>query len=94
VVVKIGTVAYKLDLPIASNIDPIFHVSQLKRMVSNSTLVSASLPDPTVVSYQVLEEVLESRLVKKGDTEVAQVLIKWSNMSQELATWEDREYLH
>jgi hypothetical protein len=37
--------------------------------------------------------ILDSRLVKKGDAEVVQVLLKWSNMSKSLATWEDKEDL-
>jgi hypothetical protein len=68
-------------------------MSQLKMMVSTTALVCPSLPDLAAVSYQVPEEVLDSRLMKKGDTEVAQVLIKWSNISRELATSEDKEDL-
>jgi hypothetical protein len=68
-------------------------MSQLKMMVSTTALVCPSLPDLAAVSYQVPEEVLDSRLMKKGDTEVAQLLIKWSNISRELATSEDKEDL-
>jgi hypothetical protein len=32
-------------------------------------------------------------MVRHGDTEVAQVLVKWSHMPEELATWEDTEAL-
>jgi hypothetical protein len=30
---------------------------------------------------------------KQGDTEVGQVLIKWSRMGEDLATWKDNESL-
>ena len=35
------------------------------------------------------EKVLSRRLVKKGNAAVLQVLIKWSNIPEASATWED-----
>jgi len=43
VIVKVGTVAYKLDLPTAYMVHPVFHVSQLKKHVGNQ-IVQRSLP--------------------------------------------------
>jgi hypothetical protein len=34
-------------------------------------------------------EILDRRLVKKGNKAVSQVLIRWSNIPHESATWED-----
>lgn len=34
-------------------------------------------------------EVLDRRLVKKGNRAVTQVLVRWSNIPPESATWED-----
>lgn len=35
------------------------------------------------------EAILERRLVKKGNTAVPQVRMKWSHLSADSATWED-----
>jgi hypothetical protein len=85
---KIGSVAYKLNLPADSAIYPVFHISQLKKLVRTSA-DSSVLPNDHV-EYQVPEKVLVTRVKKNGTAEVTQVLIKWSHMSEELATWEDK----
>ncbi|CAD6340968.1 unnamed protein product [Miscanthus lutarioriparius] len=85
---KIGAVAYKLELPSTSSIHPVFHVSLLKPASSSVPAVSARLPDPDN-NMQVPERVLQSRLQQRGTHSVKQLLIKWSDLDDELATWED-----
>jgi hypothetical protein len=46
-----------------------------------------------VVAYQVPELILGTGMVRRGDADIAQILMKWFNMSAELATWEDKEAL-
>jgi hypothetical protein len=73
---KIRTVAYGLALPVSSVVHPLFHASQLKKLVSKK-VISSHIPDASI-EYQVLEEILDTRMKKQGDTEITQVLIKWS----------------
>lgn len=83
---RIGSVAYRLELPPSASIHPVFHVSQLKKAVGDQD-VSPVLPDSSAY-YQVPERVLQRRL-SPGDRPVLQGLIKWSGMPSSLATWEN-----
>ncbi|PNX87071.1 hypothetical protein L195_g043156, partial [Trifolium pratense] len=42
---------------------------------------------------EVEEKLLGSRIVRQGDTEVVQSLIKWKHKSMEEVTWENNELL-
>ena len=87
----VGTAAYKMSLPLDSKIHNVFHVSQLKPFLPDhspvfsdiSTLVDLSAHDTAP------ECILDCRLVKKGNTAVPQVLIKWSKIPASSTTWED-----
>jgi hypothetical protein len=57
IVDRIGAVAYRLALPPSNAIHLVFHVSQLKKFISDNTQVSTQLPDET----QVLEAILDTR---------------------------------
>jgi hypothetical protein len=72
-------------------VHPVFHISQLKAFTPNHVPVFSTLPRYEDLSKQgvVPLEILERRLVKKGNKAVSQVLIRWSNIPQESATWED-----
>lgn len=89
---KVGPVAYKLDLPPTASIHPVFHVSQLKKMVSSTTQVAHSIPDLDN-SLQFSEQILAKKLISKGVHPVHQVLIKWSGWPASLTTWKDLEAL-
>lgn len=88
---KIGSAAYSLALPDHSLVHPVFHVSQLKAHVPANIPVFSVLPQPVVLDAAdvVPEEILDRRLVKKGNAAQVQVLIKWTSLPADHATWED-----
>ena len=57
-------------------------------MSSPVLAVFARLPDSDN-NMQVPEHVLMSRLHQRGTHSVKKLLIKWSDLDEELATWED-----
>ena len=38
-------------------------------------------------------EILQQRVIRRGSSSLVHVLVRWSNSSDELATWEDKETL-
>lgn len=92
---RVGKVAYKLQLPDGSLVHPVFHISQLKEHRPDYTPVFSELPNlPTLdLKDTVPERILDRRMVKKGNAAITQVLIKWTQLPEESATWEDWEVL-
>jgi hypothetical protein len=92
---KIGTVAYKLDLPASSRIYPIFHVSHLKKKLGDHITPLPELPILTSEGTLAPEPkaVLDRRLKKKGKRAGAELLIQWKGTTEQDVTWEDLEYL-
>jgi hypothetical protein len=84
----VGSVAYKLDLPESSQIHNVVHVSLLKKAIRLSIPVSSQLPPPLDLLQAVCEptQVLQRRLVRKGNITVPQVLVRWGNLPLHLAT--------
>jgi hypothetical protein len=85
---RIGQVAYRLQLPESSSIHPVFHVSQLKNVISAADKVTDYFPDD-LTSPKVPESILQKRVLHHGLTPVQQVLVKWSGWPASMATWED-----
>jgi hypothetical protein len=86
-------VAYRLELPEHASIHPVFHVSQLKKAMGSKHQVILTMPADFAL-HLAPEQILQSRLVRRGHNQVQQVLVKWNNLPSELATWEDFEALH
>lgn len=91
VVEKIGSVAYKLELPEGSMVHPVFHVSLLKKRVGSQQVVTTGLPKIGVegqfLVYPV--QILQRRMIKKNNKAAVQWLVQWSHSVPEDASWED-----
>ncbi|GAU35592.1 hypothetical protein TSUD_295280 [Trifolium subterraneum] len=93
VTAKIGSIAYKLQLPSTARIHPVFHISQLKKFNGSATDPYYPLSDTTTVLGPLLqpESILKVRTILKGPLLVPQVLVKWQDIDESLATWEDKK---
>lgn len=85
---KVGSVAYRLQLPDSSTVHPVFHVSQLKLAVGRTHTVVPHLP-ADLDAVQVPLRVLQRRMVDRGGEHIAQVKVCWSGLDPALASWED-----
>lgn len=73
---RIGKVAYKLKLPPASAIHPVFHVSQLKKKIPATAHVS----DPTKASSSPIPvAILQRKMVKRGNVAAVKLLVQWDS---------------
>ena len=83
---QINAVAYKLELPEDCRIHPVFHTSQLRKVVGQPDQV---LPLPSALSedFEWLVEPSEVKNVKNEGNELL-VLIKWKGLPDFEATWE------
>jgi hypothetical protein len=87
----IGAVTYHLDLPPASLIHPVFHISQLKEYHPDYSPVFSKLLVQVNFSKEMLqpELILKRRLVQKGNAAIPQVRVKWLQLPVSAATWDD-----
>ncbi|KAJ1296335.1 hypothetical protein BS78_01G292600 [Paspalum vaginatum] len=86
---KINEVTYKLALPHSSSVHPLFHVSMLKKAPPTGSQVTDVLPNLDA-SLQFPVRILGRRVVQRGTSSVAHVLVQWSGWPKSMATWEDR----
>lgn len=89
----IGDVAYKLDLPEGAKVHPVFHVSQLKKVVGDRA-VQPELPPQMTDNLElklVPEVVLGVRQGHKEQGQMMEALIKWKGSPAFDSTWEDFE---
>lgn len=95
VLARIGPAAYRLKLPPDSKIHNVFHISQLKPFTANYSPVFTDLPPLMDLSSGSFlpEEILERRMVKKGNAAIPQIKVRWSSFSDDCATWEDYHVL-
>jgi hypothetical protein len=88
---RIGAVAYKLQLPPAAKVHPVFHVSQLKPFTAKYSPVFSELPLVPALDASSArpQHILDRRMVRDGQSAAVQILVKWSHLPPNEATWED-----
>nr|KYP48389.1 Retrotransposable element Tf2 [Cajanus cajan] len=86
---RIGEVAYKLELPPQSKVHNVFHVSQLKKHIGNTT-ASSNLPFQAEDAFYEKEPelILDRMTIKRKGVAVTKVLVKWKHKLPEDSTWE------
>ena len=87
---KIGSVAYKLELPPPSHNHPVFHVSYLKKVIGTNIRAQTVLPELDMEGSIILEP---EAILNKGtrplrSQAITEVLIQWHGMQPEDATWQ------
>ena len=88
---RFGSVAYRLEFPSSSQINPVFHVSYLKKKLEDWIQQLATLP-PTNSDGEVIPEpemVRDQRMRQQGGRALTEVLIKWVGLSEEENSWEN-----
>jgi hypothetical protein len=92
---RIGQVAYKLLLLDGCSIHPVFHVSQLKKHIRDKVIQQRNLPltDADGNIHMKPNTMLQRRLIPQNNEQVVQWLIKWVNLPETAAMWEDADYI-
>ena len=95
IIQRIGEVAYKLELPPEmSLVHPVFHVSMLKKVVGDPTLI---VPVETIevnkkLTYEEIPiSMIDSQVRKLRNKEITSVKVLWRNQQVQEATWEAEE---
>ncbi|XP_021721324.1 uncharacterized protein LOC110688872 [Chenopodium quinoa] len=91
-VMKVGKVAYKLDLPNElERVHNVFHVSQIRKYIPDVTHVLQ--PETIEMNENLTYEerpvkILDSKVRSTRNKDVSIVKVLWSNQKTEEATWE------
>ena len=92
---KIGAMTYKLELPAASRLHPVFHVSCLKKVIGDKLPVQTILQKLDEEGKIILEPeaVTKTRTRQLRNRSISEYLIKWKNLFVEDSTWEDENFI-
>ena len=84
-----------MELPVASRVHPVFHVSCLKKVIGDKLPVQTILLELDEEGKIILEPeaVIETRTRQLRNRSISEYLIKWNNLSAEDSTWEDENFI-
>ena len=89
---RVGKVAYEVELPSElSSVHPIFHVSMLRKHISDAVVVDSSVSadiQENLSFDEIPVEILDFSVRRLRNKEVPLVKVLWRNQSVEGATWE------
>ncbi|KAL0437391.1 UNVERIFIED_CONTAM: Transposon Tf2-11 polyprotein [Sesamum radiatum] len=90
---RIGTIAYRIELPSWWKIHNVFHVSQLKKYSADKEDDTRNQPsrsqlELTKTKEKVGEEILNHRVTRTAKREHTEYLVKWMGCSSDENTWE------
>lgn len=88
IIAKVGVLAYKLALPEEATIHPVFHVSQLKKLVGPHHTVILHTPKFSGLFEWLVEPQLIRGYRQHPVTQVWEVLVQWKGLPIHDATWE------
>ena len=88
-----GEVAYELDFPIESEVDNIFHVSHLKKVLEHHIFPSIVLPplDDEEKLVLVPEAIIDFKERNLRQCTIREYLVKWKDLLVEDSTWENED---
>eukprot|EP00253_Pinus_taeda_P020391 PITA_20391 len=91
---RIGQVAYELELPQGSKIHNVFHVSCLKKALGQHVIVTDELPPTDDEGHLVLqpEAIIDTRERQLRSRTVREFLVRWKNLPDEDATCESENF--
>ena len=92
---KIGSMAYKLELPATSWVHSVFHVSYLNKIIGDKIPIQTILPEldeegKVILELEIISEIRTKQLRNRVITEY---LVKWKNIPVEDSTWEDESFI-
>jgi hypothetical protein len=92
---KIGTMAYKLELPASSRVHPVFHVSCLKKVIGDKIPVQTIFPELDEEGKIILEPkaITDTRIRQLRNRSISEYLIKWRKLPAKDSTWEDESFI-